>query len=103
MKTTTPKKNPSAVCLGRMKSPKKARASRANGLLGGRPPKENGLVSFDIHSPGETARSIIAKAATKPLAVDLRDSASKEAEHSNQHQRENSDFPLEASGSENKC
>lgn len=31
------RKNPAAVALGRMKSPKKAAASRRNGLLGGRP------------------------------------------------------------------
>ena len=30
-------KNPAAVALGKMKSPKKARASRKNGKLGGRP------------------------------------------------------------------
>lgn len=33
------RKNPAAVALGSMKSPKKAAASRRNGLLGGRPKK----------------------------------------------------------------
>lgn len=33
-------KNPHAVAMGRMKSEKKAEASRRNGRLGGRPRKE---------------------------------------------------------------
>jgi hypothetical protein len=33
-------KNPAAVALGRMKSPAKAAASRANGKKGGRPKKK---------------------------------------------------------------
>ena len=33
-------KNPAAVALGKMKSKKKAEASRLNGKLGGRPRKE---------------------------------------------------------------
>lgn len=32
------RKNPAAVALGRMTSPAKAEAARANGALGGRPP-----------------------------------------------------------------
>jgi hypothetical protein len=36
---TTPTKNPAAVALGKIKSDKKAAASRQNGKLGGRPPK----------------------------------------------------------------
>jgi hypothetical protein len=32
-------KNPAAVALGKIKSPKKAAASRKNGKLGGRPKK----------------------------------------------------------------
>jgi hypothetical protein len=32
-----PAKNPAAVALGSMRSPAKARASRLNGKLGGRP------------------------------------------------------------------
>jgi hypothetical protein len=34
------KKNPAAVALGKIKSPKKAAASRKNGKLGGRPRKK---------------------------------------------------------------
>jgi len=33
------RKNPAAVALGKIKSPKKAAASRRNGKLGGRPHK----------------------------------------------------------------
>jgi len=33
-------KNPAAVALGKIKSPKKARAARRNGKLGGRPKKK---------------------------------------------------------------
>jgi hypothetical protein len=36
---TTKPKNPAAVALGAIKSDKKAAASRENGKLGGRPPK----------------------------------------------------------------
>jgi hypothetical protein len=38
MQTET--KNPAAVILGSMKSPKKARAARINGKKGGRPSKK---------------------------------------------------------------
>jgi hypothetical protein len=34
------KKNPAAVALGKIKSEAKAKASRENGKLGGRPPKQ---------------------------------------------------------------
>jgi hypothetical protein len=34
------RKNPAAVALGKRKSKKKAAASRKNGKLGGRPPRE---------------------------------------------------------------
>jgi hypothetical protein len=33
-------KNPAAVALGSIKSPKKANSSRENGKKGGRPPKK---------------------------------------------------------------
>ena len=35
------RKNPAAVALGKMKSPKKAAAARENGKKGGRPRKEH--------------------------------------------------------------
>lgn len=40
-------KNPHAVALGSIKTKKKAKASRKNGLLGGRPVK---LDKLDIHT-----------------------------------------------------
>jgi hypothetical protein len=40
------KKNPAAVALGKIKTPKKAAASRKNGKLGGRPKQKRAGEDF---------------------------------------------------------
>jgi len=41
-----PAKNPAAVALGSIKTPKKAAASRKNGKLGGRPKQKKRALPF---------------------------------------------------------
>ena len=42
-------KNPAAVALGKIKSPRKAESSRKNGLLGGRPKRKMPLAAEGVN------------------------------------------------------